>query len=186
MIPILIAYGTSEGQARRIAEFMGHCLTEAGWHADVVDTSAVQRSMVQPVYAAAIVGGSVHLGHHSASLRKFVDEHAEWLGTIPVAFFSVSLTAAHDDPHSRAESERMLREFLAQSGLAPTKTQCFAGALRYSRYGFLKRLLMKRIARKEGGGADATRDYEYTDWRAVREFALRFARDHAGPSRQVA
>ena len=38
----------------------------------------------------------------------------------------------------------------------------FAGALRYRDYGLLKRLMMKWIARQEGGDTDTSRNYEYT------------------------
>ena len=43
-----------------------------------------------------------------------------------------------------------------------------AGALVYSRYNWLTRWMMRRIARKEGGDTDTARDYEYTDWDALR------------------
>jgi len=36
---------------------------------------------------------------------------------------------------------------------------------------------MKRIARKSGGDTDTSRDYEYTDWAAVDDFAQRFVTD---------
>jgi len=186
MIPILIAYGTTEGQTGKIAEFMARVLNEAGFRADVVDTASAQSAVVQPTYAAAILGSSIHAGHHSRSLTKFVTANAAWLRTIPSAFFSVSLTAVRDDDRSRAEAERMIAEFLAGSGLEPVQTCRIAGALRYSRYGLVKRLVMRRIARKEGGGTDVSRDFEYTDWDSIRTFVLDFARAYGGSPRQVA
>jgi menaquinone-dependent protoporphyrinogen oxidase len=47
--------------------------------------------------------------------------------------------------------------------------------LRYSKYGFLERLLLKRIARDATGDRDTSRDYEYTDWDEVVDFADDFA-----------
>jgi len=35
---------------------------------------------------------------------------------------------------------------------------------------------MKQIARKAGGDTDTSRDYEYTDWAALRGFAEDFGR----------
>ena len=35
----------------------------------------------------------------------------------------------------------------------------------------MKRRIMRSIARKEGGDTDLARDYEYTDWAAVEQFA---------------
>jgi menaquinone-dependent protoporphyrinogen oxidase len=34
---------------------------------------------------------------------------------------------------------------------------------------------MRRIAAKAGGDTDVSRDYEYTDWNDVRDFAVGFA-----------
>lgn len=186
MIPVLIAYSSAEGQARKVAAFMADVLSRAGYQADVVDVAAPQASLVQPVYAMAIVGGSVHVGHHADALARFVKAHRPWLRTVPVAFFSVSLTAARQDEAGRAGAQRMMQEFLARTGLEPMRSCCIAGALRYSRYGFLKRLVMRRIARKEGGGTDLTRDFEYTDWDAVRRFVLEFGRGSAVPPRRAA
>jgi menaquinone-dependent protoporphyrinogen oxidase len=53
-------------------------------------------------------------------------------------------------------------------------TERFAGALKYTRYSWLKRMLMKHIAEKEGGDVDTSRDFEYTDWEQVTRFAERF------------
>ncbi len=50
-----------------------------------------------------------------------------------------------------------------------------AGALRYSQYGLLKRVVMRRIAGKESGDTDTSRDYEYTNWDDVAMFARQFS-----------
>ena len=49
-----------------------------------------------------------------------------------------------------------------------------AGALPYTRYNWLIRRVMKRIAAKAGGDIDTTRNYEYTDWQDLRTFAEQF------------
>jgi hypothetical protein len=38
----------------------------------------------------------------------------------------------------------------------------------------LKRWAIQRIARKAGGATDTTRDWEYTDWEDVKQFAREF------------
>jgi hypothetical protein len=47
--------------------------------------------------------------------------------------------------------------------------------LLYTRYGFFVRLVMRLISKMAGGDTDTSRDYEYTDWNAVAEFARRFS-----------
>ena len=61
-----------------------------------------------------------------------------------------------------------------------------AGALPYTKYGWLKRMMMKRIVAKAGGDTDTTRDYEYTDWIDLRNFARDFAELAAQRSVEVA
>jgi menaquinone-dependent protoporphyrinogen oxidase len=50
-----------------------------------------------------------------------------------------------------------------------------AGALRYTKYNFFVRWMMKRIVAAAGGDTDTSRDYEYTDWQDLRAFADRFS-----------
>jgi menaquinone-dependent protoporphyrinogen oxidase len=50
-----------------------------------------------------------------------------------------------------------------------------AGALPYTRYNIVKRWIMRRIVAKAHGDTDTTRDYEYTDWQAVGQFAHDFS-----------
>ena len=88
-----------------------------------------------------------------------------------------------------------MAEFAAQTGWHPTTVGLFAGALAYPRYGFVKKRLMRRIARGKPGllGTDLTHDYDYTDWDAVRRFVEDFltervpaAAPRADPQRQPA
>ena len=51
----------------------------------------------------------------------------------------------------------------------------FAGAVKYSVYGPIKRRLMIVFVGLGGGNTDTTQDYEYTDWNAVDRFADAFA-----------
>lgn len=186
MIPILIAYSTAEGQTRKIAEFMGSALAEAGYRADVVEIGTPQEAQVQPLYSAAIVGGSVHAGRHSGQLAQFVRANEGWLKAIPFAFFSVSLTAARDDSAAQDATQRMLDEFIAATGLTPARSCRIAGALRYSEYGPVKRALMKTVVARAGGPTDTSLDHEFTDWEDVRRFVLEFVRDYDGQPRKVA
>jgi len=66
-------------------------------------------------------------------------------------------------------------ELLEDSDWEPDKIGLFGGALRYSKYGFLKRLMLKQVAKDATGDVDTSRDYEYTDWAEVDGFAADFA-----------
>jgi len=51
----------------------------------------------------------------------------------------------------------------------------FGGALLYTKYGFVKRRLMTKIARDKGTlDTDTSHDYVYTDRESVKHFAEEF------------
>lgn len=184
MIPVLIAYSTTEGQTRKVAEAMATALAEQGYRADVVDVGSERAALVQPFYSAAIVGGSVHMGHHAPELARFLRDNANWLATVPLAVFSVSLTAAREGPEGEASATQMIADLLEGTGLAPVRSCRVAGALRYSEYGPLKRVVARSVAKATG--APMAEDVEFTDWADVRRFAVEFVRDHGGAPREVA
>ena len=184
MIPVLIVYSTTEGQTRKVAEAMAAALAEQGYRADVVDVGSERAALVQPFYSAAIVGGSVHMGHHASELTRFLRENAGWLAAVPLAVFSVSLTAAREGPEAEATAAQMIEDLLESAGLAPVRSCRIAGALRYSEYGPVKRVAARSIAKATGAPVDE--DVEFTDWEDVRRFAVEFVRDHGGAPREVA
>jgi menaquinone-dependent protoporphyrinogen oxidase len=99
-------------------------------------------------------------------LRTLLRRHRAALAARPSAFFSVSLSA----------KERYLQRFLREVDWQPQATATFAGALQYSKYGPVKRLVMRAFVTLTGRDTDMSRDYEYTDWDAVDRFSEAFAR----------
>jgi hypothetical protein len=65
-------------------------------------------------------------------------------------------------------------------GWQPDQIGVFAGALLYTQYGLIKRYLMKSISKQMEGDTDVSRDYEYTDWESVDDFAEIFMISVAG------
>jgi len=123
-------------------------------------------------YDAVIVGASIHMGKHDKHVIDFVRKSQDTLALLPSAFFSVSL-AAHGDT---AEAEGYVEQFEQETGWQPDKVALFGGALLYTRYGFVKRHMMRKIARDKPGnlGVDLSRDYVYTEWDGVKRFAEHF------------
>lgn len=171
----LVCYGSSEGQTAKIADRVAARLRDRGHEATAVDAGALETEYSLTNFDAVAVGSSIHVGEHQASVRSFVEANADALAALPGAFFQVSLSSASDDPERRAEAARYVETFLAETGYEPDRVARFGGALRYSTYGFLERLVMKRIAREATGDTDASRDYEYTDWDEVEAFTDDFA-----------
>ena len=174
MQPILVAYGTTEGQTRKIAEFIAERLRIRGHRVDLVDTATPAAQQVGAAYQAAIVGGSLHQQRHQRSLEHFLKDNRVWLGAMPLALFSVSLAAALDDMDSRLEARRLLDELADDCGLKPRVVRCIAGALKYTQYDYLKRQMMRMIARHYDRPTDSSKDVEYTDWADVESFVDEF------------
>lgn len=166
---ILVVYHSGEGQTARIADRIAATMRAAG--PAVVDVVAADDDPAPSGYDGVVLGDSIHLGRHSRALRRWVDDRSEALAEMPTAVFQVSLTSAHDDPEHTEEAHQMVHKLLDATGLDPDVVGLFAGALAYTRYGWFKRHMMRRIAESDGSDTDTSRDHEYTDWDAVDHFA---------------
>jgi menaquinone-dependent protoporphyrinogen oxidase len=184
MKPIAVFYATREGQTEKIATRIAADLAARGFDAEVSNVAEETPRDLVDRYAGAVVAASVHAGTHEPEMVRFVRERSAQLERIPAAFVSVSLSEAgaedqHKSTEERAKSARavqgMIDAFLAATGWHPSSVKPVAGALAYTRYNFFVRFIMKRIARKEGGDTDTSRDHEYTDWVELDHFVDAFA-----------
>jgi menaquinone-dependent protoporphyrinogen oxidase len=185
MQPILVAYGTTEGHTRKIAEFIAERLRIRGHRVDLVDTATPAAQLLQPFYQGAILGGSVHYRKHQTGLVHFVRANLTWLSVIPTAFFSVSLAMANPDDDDRIEAVRAANSFFDDTQWRPQTVHHVAGALKYTSYDYFKRRLMKMLSAPLPPGAELPQDCEYTDWKAVEAFVDDYLADAgiAGGSR---
>jgi menaquinone-dependent protoporphyrinogen oxidase len=176
MARLLIVYGTMNGQTAKIAGRMAELTRGQGHAVDLVDAGAAPPGQSPASYDAVIVGGWVRGGKHPRAIRDFVVAHRADLAGRPATFFSVSLFAASRRAEDRERAEAATRAFLDETGWQPTRAATLAGALRYTRWGWLGRRVMRLIwtvvAARSGWSpatlpTDLARDYEYTDWAAV-------------------
>ena len=166
---VLVVYGTTEGQTKKIADALADALASRGALADV--RAAGDQPPAPGGYAGVVVAASVHAGQYQRPVRRWVRAHRDTLDAMPAAFVSVCLGVLQHDEKTRRDLERILDGFVAETGWRPSLVTHVAGALPYTRYGWLKRVIMKRIVGKAGGDTDTSRDYEYTNWADVRRFA---------------
>jgi menaquinone-dependent protoporphyrinogen oxidase len=177
--PYLVLYATRHGQTQRIAEHVATVLRAGGLDADVRDAAAAHGQLDLGGYQAAIVAASVHLGKHEREMVTFVKHHRAELERMPTAFLSVSLSEAGAEdasspPERRAtaaaEAKAVIDAFFQETGWHPLRVKPVAGALRYTKYNFLVRFVMKQIAKQKGSSTDTSRDHEFTDWAALDRF----------------
>lgn len=163
---LLIIYSTTEGQTKKIGEFLRDEATKNNHDVEIMD---VRNSTVSPVdFDTIVIAASVHAGKYQPRVEQYIMEHNDELNDVKGAFISVSLTAAGDDAVAWKNLKKITSDFLIETGWEPDVVEYVAGALRYSKYNFIKKWIMRMIAKKSGGGTDTTRDYEYTDWNQVR------------------
>jgi menaquinone-dependent protoporphyrinogen oxidase len=166
---LLLVYHSVDGQTTKVAERIAETLRSAGATVDVHDADDAPGP---DGHHLVILGDSIHVGRHSRSLERYASRHRDELMAAPLALFQVSLTSSSDDEEHTAEAQRLVHAFLERTGIEPDLVGLFAGALAYTRYGWFKRTLMKRIAASDDGDIDTSVDHEYTDWDAVEAFAL--------------
>ena len=172
MARILVVYGTTEGHTAKVAGAITETLHRAG---AVVDVSAADDPAPPPDgYDAVVVAASVHAGRYQRSVERWVKRHAAALARKPTAFVSVCLGVLQPDAQVQRDLQEILDRFVTTTGWRPGVAKFVAGALPYTRYNWLQRLIMKRIVSKAGGDTDTHRDYEYTDWNDLRRFAADF------------
>jgi menaquinone-dependent protoporphyrinogen oxidase len=169
----LICYATTDGQTRKVAEYIADLVRKKGHQTEVIDANMA--AGVDPSqFQAAVIAGSVHIGRYQPALVYQIRRWRDALNAVPTAFVSVSLSAGSNDPHVRAEIDECAQHMLHETGLKPVETFHVAGAIRFSQYDFFRRWLMRLAARQMDKSIDPSEDQEYTDWNAVAAFVGRF------------
>lgn len=180
MVRLLIAFTTYDGHTRKIAERIASTLRETDCAVEVCDLARCRPERPVHEYDGVIAGGPIHGGKHHRQLVRFATQNRNALNEHPAAFFSVSLSAA-GNIEQQGDATRCLKAFLKDTDWKPSATAIVAGALLYREYGFFKRWLMKMIVRRGGtGDTDTSRNYVYTDWNSLDDFAKKFADQSVG------
>lgn len=193
MKPVAVLYATREGQTRKIAERTALYLHECGYESETIDVRApdVLNLIDLNAYSGAIVAASVHAGEHEHEMIKFVKAHVRDLDRMPNCFLSVTLSQASVEMENKSQEDRekataavkqVMDTFFGETGWTPKQAHGVAGALLYTRYNPLIRFVMRRIAKNSGGATDTSRDYEYTDWAALKRIVENFVTQLAVPA----
>ena len=174
VMKILIIYGTTEGQTRKVADFLKTAFEAHSHTVTLCDATAAPPSPVG--FDVVIIGASMHMERYQDSVLHYIREHHAALNTSTSAFYSVSLTAAADDQASWGEIGVITDHFLKAGGWQPKVIEFVAGALRYAMYDFFKKFIMRQIAARNDPDAAKGMDKEYTNWEALSLFAARMER----------
>jgi menaquinone-dependent protoporphyrinogen oxidase len=172
---VLIVYGSTEGHTRQLCHFAARALGEAGFPT-AVEPAGAQGGQPDPTpYDAVILAASVHVGRYQPPLVAYARERREVLNVKPAAFISVSLSAAGISPPDWQTCDDCIAQLQHETLWTPKAVHKAAGAIRYSQYDFFKKLALKFIAAERGHPLDASRDYDLTDYDALKAFVTGFA-----------
>lgn len=164
---ILILYGTTEGQTRKIAEFIAKQLKGYGDTVTLVDATGDVSGIDMRDYDAAILAASLHAGQYQGPVAHFARTNRTWLNRIPTAFVSVSLSAAGNDPEDLKGIAECAERFKSETGWTTPEVHQVAGAFRFTEYDFFKRWVMKLIAWEKDVKVEPGKDLELTNWEAL-------------------
>ena len=176
---ILILYGTREGQTKKIASQLALHLQEAGESVRLINAKdkSATKDLDLDIFDTLVFGASMHAGGLESELVDFVNSHKEQIEAKSRAFFLVLLSAATKDPKLKAESlEDAQTKIDEQLQVQFPAAEMIAGALMYSKYFLPVKWIMQNIAKKYYEDTDTSKDYEYTDWNQVKQYAEKIMR----------
>jgi menaquinone-dependent protoporphyrinogen oxidase len=169
MSELPVFFATTDGQTRRIAEAFAAHARSLGIDSHAIDvTSPRARGFSWAGVRGVVLAASVHAGAHQPEAEGFVRRNLAELNARPSLFLSVSLAICSKLPHEADAARAIATAFPAHLGWRAGRVVCVGGRLAYTQYGLLKRFVMRRIAAKEGGPTDTSRDHELTDWEQLR------------------
>lgn len=169
---VLVVYGTTEGQTRKIAEWVAKRARACGHQVELHDSAALASSLDLKAFHAFIIASSVHQEQHQETITNFVVARYELLNARPSAFISVSLSAVLEE--AKTEAQKYVDHFVSATGWRPRKTLLLGGALRFTEYDYFQEQIVKFIVMRRGGAASSGRDREFTDWNALSDFVDQF------------
>ena len=125
---VLIVYGTTDGQTRKIAEWTATHVRKLEHKVELRDSTSPGYDSDLVTFDAFIIAASVHQKRHQDTIINFAIAHHELLSARPSAFISVSLSAVLED--ERKEAQKYVDHFVSVTGWQPRMTSpsrgCFA------------------------------------------------------------
>lgn len=161
----LITYSTVDGQTKiiseKIAAFASHSETDVLPISDQINLDN---------YETIIIGASIRYGKYRKEVYSFIEDNIQTLKMKENAFFSVNVVARKPEK-STPDTNPYLKKFLSNIKWVPKNLGVFAGKIEYPKYKFIDKYAIKFIMWITKGPTDTSKTYEFTDWKAVEDFA---------------
>jgi menaquinone-dependent protoporphyrinogen oxidase len=121
-------------------------------------------------YKTIIIGASIRYGKYRKEVYSFVEDNIQILNMRENAFFSVNVVARKPEK-STPNTNPYLKKFLSNIKWEPKNLGVFAGKIEYPKYKFIDKYAIKFIMWITKGPTDTSKTYEFTNWKAVEDFA---------------
>jgi menaquinone-dependent protoporphyrinogen oxidase len=120
---ILLAYASTYGSTREVAERVASILRDEGVAVDLREMQAVA---TLTGYGAVVLGAPIYLGRWHPDARHFLERHHEALMARPVAIFALG-PVGNDEVQIEAWRGELDAELARHPWLAPVSTRMFGG-----------------------------------------------------------
>lgn len=158
---ILVAYGSRCGSTGGVAEAIGRVLCQKGAS---VDVRLVDHVKDPGAYDAVIVGSAVRRGSWLYEAIDFVRKNKDILDKKPTAFFLTCLCLSRPGDQTRRLAKKYMDSVLRTvPQVKPRALGYFAGALDYSKIGFMMRGIMRSKMAEKG-----IKEGDYRNFAAIR------------------
>ena len=161
----LLAYSTVDGQTEMI------CRKIASYYSDEdIDILPISPLINLDNYKTIVIGASIRYGKHRNEIYDFIKDNLNLLNEVNNGFFSVNVVARKPEK-STPETNPYVIKFLNKIDWKPKNIGVFAGKIDYPKYKLIDKCAIKFIMWITKGPTDTTKTYEFTDWKAVENFA---------------
>lgn len=170
MNKILIVYGSKHGQTEKISNFIKEKLASKDFNVEIVNIKN-HNFVISENYQAIIIASSINVGGHLKDISKFIAKNLKKINSTKSYFLSVGIGICSKKLNEQEKTKKMAIDFCSNLKWDVTEIKSVAGALAYTKYNFLLKLLCKTIASILGlPNKDLSKDYEFTDWKDLESF----------------
>jgi menaquinone-dependent protoporphyrinogen oxidase len=154
---VLVAYATTYGSTREVAEAVAETLRESGLEVDVQHMRAV-RSLDR--YAGVVLGAPLYMFRWHKDARRFLSRHRQALAERPVAIFAPGPFGAGDEAEWQGARDQLDKELANYPWFTPVAVEVVGGKFDPSGLRFPYNLFLRQVPAND-----------LRDWEAIRSWA---------------
>lgn len=174
MKDILIIYSSTDGQTRKISEYIGKILGKER-SIKIISIEDVSKIDITS-FNNFIIGASIRYGSHGKKIINFIRNNNKYLENKYTSFFSVNAVARKPQKNSPSTNP-YIKKFFDKTNWKPSRAQVFAGKIDYPSYRFFDKIIIRFIMLITNGPIDVHTSHDFTNWNDVKSYAMKIIRD---------